>query len=500
MWRFTVDRTACVNLPVFPVQLLLRRHPDWRDYPVAVVDSDKPQGTILWVNEQARSFRILPGMRYAAGLSLTGRLHAAIVPKKEIDRTAACLSKRLRSFSPHVEPSVDEPGVFWINASGLERLYKSLSKWARHIRAEMIRADFRATVVVGFSRFGTYAIAKAKRGIVVLKKPEDEQIAARRVPLDRLSLEPGMRDFLKKLGVKTVGQFINLPSEGIAKRFGWEVHRMHQIASGELRLPLQPEKPRPSPMQRLILDYPEINMTRLMGVIERLLHPLLQMLADRAQALAEVQVRFCFQRIEDHTERIRPAAPTMDARQLLDLIRLRLQAVHKLPDGVVEVVLVGRGVSVIPKQRRLLETRPKRDLSAANRALARVRAELGDTAVVRALLRAGHLPEGRFTWEPLDILAAPKPRNMDTGRLIRRIYTRPALLQQHRSPEPDGWALFGLQQRPVMRVVGPYIISGGWWHRLVHREYYFAETRNGEVLWVYDDRIRHRWFLQGRVE
>ena len=78
-----MDRTACINLPEFPVQLLLRRHPDWKNYPVAVVDADKPQGEILQVNECARSFRILPGMRYAAGLSLSGILRAAVVPDKD---------------------------------------------------------------------------------------------------------------------------------------------------------------------------------------------------------------------------------------------------------------------------------------------------------------------------------------------------------------------------------------------------------------------------------
>jgi len=34
----------------------------------------------------------------------------------------------------------------------------------------------------------------------------------------------------------------------------------------------------------------------------------------------------------------------------------------------------------------------------------------------------------------------------------------------------------------------------------VHREYYFAETRRGNLLWVYHDRLRRRWFLHGVVE
>jgi protein ImuB len=60
--------------------------------------------------------------------------------------------------------------------------------------------------------------------------------------------------------------------------------------------------------------------------------------------------------------------------------------------------------------------------------------------------------------------------------------------------------LHGLEQGPVVRVDGPYVVAGGWWNRPVHREYHFAETRKGDLLWVYYDRMRRRWFLHGRVE
>jgi protein ImuB len=52
----------------------------------------------------------------------------------------------------------------------------------------------------------------------------------------------------------------------------------------------------------------------------------------------------------------------------------------------------------------------------------------------------------------------------------------------------------------VIRVLGPYVISGGWWAGDVHREYHFAETRRGDLLWVFYDRRRRRWFHHGRVE
>ena len=495
-----MDRMACINLPVFRVQLLLRRHPDWKNHPVAVVDADKPQGTILQVNSRARSYRIMPGMRYAAGLALDGNLRAAVVAEKEVKDTIASLSNRLRSFSPRVEPAADEPGVFWLDARGLERLFGSLDIWARHIRTDMKHNGFYATVVVGFNRFGSYALAKARSGVFVLKSPLSEQVAAKQVPIDRLAVEPNTRQLLEKLGITTVGRFVNLPSSGIIKRFGQKAHYFHQLASGALRLSLQSENPLPVAMKQLILDHPEIDIGRILAIIQRLLNPLLQMLADRGHSLTEVRVCFRFDRIGDHMERIRPAAPTLDACQLLGLIRLRLHAVKKLADGVVETKLVAKSVVTEPEQLHLFEVRPKRDLAAANRALARVRAELGGQAVVRAKLREGHLPEGRFIWETCDSLSPAKPRNRKTFNLIRRIYSKPIPLSSPPSWIRDKIRFPASQPEPDKNWYGPYVVSGGWWKRPVHRDYYFSETQAGELLWLYFDQVRKKWFLQGRVE
>lgn len=495
-----MDRLACIDLPFFPLQLLLRKHPDWRDLPVAVVDVDRPQGTILWVNDRARRDRVLPGMRYAAALTLSRELRASPVPPPEIAAEVSALCDRLRGFTPHVEPAEDEPGVFWLDAGGLERLYGSLPAWAGQVHAGLRDGGFLAAVVVGFSRFGTYALARAGRGVQVVDAAGDERRAARRVPLDRLAFDPAARDTLRKLGVTTVGRFVDLPPGGIGKRFGPELLRLHRLATGDLEVPLQPDHPRPPAVERHALDHPETDVPRLIVGIEQLLEPLLATLAGRGAALAELDIGFRFERTGDHLETLRPATPTLDVRQVLELVRLRLQALRKLPDGVEEIVLVGRESEATKRQLRLFELDERRDLDAAGRALARVRARLGDAAVARAKLRPGHLPEGRYTWEPLATLGPARPSGAGAPRLVRRIHARPVPLPPRPRHEPDGWMLHGLKQGPVLRVLGPYVVAGGWWNRPVHREYHFAETRHGELLWVFYDRPRRRWYLQGRVE
>jgi protein ImuB len=150
----------------------------------------------------------------------------------------------------------------------------------------------------------------------------------------------------------------------------------------------------------------------------------------------------------------------------------------------------------------MFASKPRRDLRAANEALARVRAELGDDSVVRAVLREGHLPEASFGWERLSQVAMASPRPVRVRPLVRRLFARPQLLPpQARQVRDDGWLLSGLQHGAVVRILGPYVVSGGWWqqHEL-HREYHFAELRRGDCLWVYYDRNRRRWFCQGSVE
>ena len=84
--------------------------------------------------------------------------------------------------------------------------------------------------------------------------------------------------------------------------------------------------------------------------------------------------------------------------------------------------------------------------------------------------------------------------------LVRRIHARPIPLVTRPVRGPGGVHLRGMGGEPVIKVTGPYITSGGWWSREVHREYHFAETKDGQILWVYFDRRRRRWFVHGSVE
>ena len=533
-------RLACVHVPALPLQLLVRRHPEWIDRPVAVVDEDKPQGKVLWVNERAYRSRVLPGTRYAAGLSLCRRLCAGEIHEEEVDQGVRRLLELLWRFSPEVEPSVDEPGVFWVNASGLGRIEMSLGEWARRLRAELERDGFTARVAVGFSRFGTYATARITRDITVFDTADAERRSAMGVRLDRLHIDPAWRVALHKLGIHTVEKFLELPPDGLGKRFGAAAVDFYKEASGQSRKPLLPAPP-PIPVQTVAdFEYPETNANRLLFYIKRLVPPLLEQLASWHQGLTEMVLEMTLDDGTRIVKSVRPAEATLDAGIVLDLVRLRLGSTN-LTSGVVEMTVTAHGKRINVGQLSLFWNQPKRDVAAADRALARVRAEFGREAVVWAKPRDAHLPEASFTWEPLaktkpprdieDIVSSSRiesapgalgPRKIEsTGEndepkepthrhaeisghfvrpLVRRVFDKAVQLPSRERHEPDGWLIRGLEQGPAVRLRGPYVVSGGWWVREVHREYYFVETQRGDVLWIYYDRHRRSWMQQGQVD
>jgi protein ImuB len=493
-----VDRLACVNVIALPLQLLAHRHPDWLgEAPMAVVDRDEPDGTIEWVDRRARRARIRPGMGYAEGLSIRRDLRAGTVEDEEVDAAVDALVDRLRDYSPFVEPADDQPGIFWLDTAGLDGVFDSLDCWAEALEEGLRdRDDFYASIVVGFTRFGTYALARSVRRRIVFAEADGERRAARQVPLQQIGLPPKACRKLERLGVETVGQFARLPPAGVRRRFDGGVVRLHQMARGDLELPLQAEL-EDGPIERSIRLDDAVEVTsRLIFIIKRELNPLFVQLADGSTKIVELTVEL-FGRdglIEPIT--IRPATPTVEASRLMELIRLKIED-QTLEQGVDELVVRLETSRSRAGQLQLFADSPARDLADANRALERLRAEFGREAVVCAVLEEGHLPEAQFRWEPFDRLDPPDwAVGPEPTTLARRLWRRPRPLRARQPSEgqlefPDG--------RGVL-LAGPYIISGGWWVRRLERRYYFAERPSGELQWLYWDARRNRWFTQGRIE
>ncbi len=507
-----MDRLACVDVYALPLQLLLHAHPQWAAAPVVVVDEDKPSGVILWANEKARAHRILRGMRYSAGLSLARELRAGEVSEKDIAVGQKRIVRALRRYTPHIDAVRD--GVFILDASGLKRLFPSLEFWARAMSIALKDAGFLSSIVVGFSRFHSFAVAQARLRdpIVVFADAEQERQTSLQVPLERILADAKARDALAKLGVNNVETFLALPEGGLRLRFGQELSTLWQLAAGQRLEPMKPVIDEVPVTSDLLLDEPEGDNERLLFLLKRLLHPMLLRLGEKSQALLTLQVTLELERVARAKEtqvlswQVAPAEATLDVTVLVELLRLRLSALEAtLAAGVKSVRLQAEGVVAGSEQLALFRDVPLRKLRAAERSLARLRAEFGEASINRAVLAEGHLPEARFTWQPMTQLALPEPkprphRHSQKKYLVRRYYAKAVALPQRQQRLSEGWLLGGIAAGAVVKLLGPYVVSGGWWREELRRDYYFAEVGRGDWLWVFFDHKRRQWRQAGRVE
>lgn len=490
-------RIACVDLPAFPLQLVLRAHPEWREDPVVVVEDETALAPVLWANRPARAQRIVRGLRFGQAQSLAARVHAAVVAPPEIERAATDVRDALIRLSPSVESFRGQPGVFWLDPNGLERLHESIPVWTARVADRLDALGFAPAVAVGWHPFRTLAIARLGRRTRVLETPEGELRESARVPLARLA-DVKLAADMHVLGLDTLGEFLQLPRGGLRDRYGENAEFLHDLLSGRAWTPFRPDRVAEPCRVEVPVDPPDDDPARLLFGMKAALHPRIEELGARGHGVTALLLEMQLDHAGIHRERIEAAAPTLDAVRLLDLVRLRLASLAlAAPVEHVAIGIESRPIHV--RQSSWLPARTKRDRVAAARAFARLTAAFGEGAVTRARLAHEHLPERSFLWEALRELPESRPEDPEEGLppLARNLLASPVPLPDPPRHEAERWlGRFGA----VETVHGPGRVTSGWWDEGIERDYFYLETKTGEVLWTFHDRIRRAWFLHGSVD
>ncbi len=520
------QRLCCVDVPALPLQCLVRREPELATLPAVIVDELHPNGIVLWTNRAARHAGVHTGARYGHALSLCAQLRAGLVPDAEQQAAITDIAELLRTFTPLVEPARQEPGVFWLDANGLGRFYPDLplpdihARWSEAMRQALRDAGWHAAVVLGFDRLATYAIARHFRGVRVLLDPVEEAQTSARVHLASLGstwgIAPKLRDELARLGVATLGDLAKLPETALRERMGLQVAMLRRRLAHDVPMPLAAELPVPKPVAARDFEPPDNNAERLLFAAKGLLGQLLPLLVAQRQAVAKLELLLVLDTNSAVSQPLwlQPAEPTLHELQLLDLVRLALDRAP-LAGAVKTLRLELHGVPATAEQLALWRLQGQRDPHAAALALARLRALFGEDAVVAATLRSAWLPEGQFAWQPLHKLqihgtAKPQePANVlrlpqqPQLRLVRRLLSQPARLP----PKPSNnrpWRLAPFRPETVVHFDGPYRLAGGWWRSMSQtdrcRDYGYATTDRGTVLWVFHEPARGAWFCHGFLE
>jgi len=480
---------GCINVDSLPLQILLRENPSWAGTPVAVTKDERPSSLILAVNKEAKEKGLTVGMRYASALSLVAGLRARAVPQDRIARARYSLVALLSSFTPDVEPCPFDDAAFWVSVDGLGFLFSSELQWIEQVRKALSSEGFAASVVIGFTRFGTYTVARSRSRSMVFASRDEEEALMRRSPVELLPLSSRAKSLLRKLEVRTVRQFIVLPKAEIVKRFGKEAEFLCQAILCDDPLPIQPQAVIEETPNSRRLDAPVIDLCQLLSYIEELV--ILE--AERAERNHEVISTLTLllrkENGEVATDVIHPAVPTLRVPVLRRLILLRLSS-RTFSSGVDHIEVRSTRTHPSHAQGELFETRG-RDLDEGARALARIRARFGNHSVVSALLFDSHVPERSFQWKPSAqprLPAPPKGGARAVANLVRRI------LPESR----QAWFSSG----ELRTICGPFAVSGRWWEDktgLFSRDYYYGGSSEG-VLWYFVDKLGNSVMLQGVVD
>ncbi|MCZ7418138.1 DNA polymerase Y family protein [Verrucosispora sp. WMMA2121] len=387
-----------------PVRTLLLWCPDWPVLAAEIVDGVPATGPVavlhanrvIACSERARAEGVRRGLRRREA---QGRCSGLTVVDHDPGRDA-------RAFEP-VVAAVEEvavgvevirPGACALAARGPSRYLGGEEAAAERI-VEHVALSCAVESQIGVAA-GVFAAGLAAReGRIVPPGGTSEFLAGQ--PVEALG-RPALADLLRRLGVRTLGDFAALPAGDVLARFGFDGALAHRLAAGRDDRPLAVRRPPADLTVTADLDEPIDRIDVAAFAARTLAEQLHERLAGHGLACTRLGIEAVtahgqeLHRVWRHDGLLTAAAIADRVRWQLDgwlsgarrggdrparptagIIRLRL-----LPDGVLAQAGLQPGLWG--------ETGAERE--RAHRALSRVQGLLGPEAVVTAVLGGGRSP------------------------------------------------------------------------------------------------------------
>ena len=292
---------ACIFVPDFAVEALLRAEPELRSQFVAALEGKAPMQKIFAVNEKARSAGISPGMTKLQGETCPELVLRPRSPLQEAAAHAALLDCA-QSFSPRVEDTACDTVL--LDLAGLEPLFGTLPKIARDLARRAFDLGLESQVAVASNPDTAILAAHGFSGVTVISDgKEAEQLG--NLPLKVLFEEdsnPQTLEILERWGIRNLGALSALPDIALSERLGQEGIRLQQLARGNtsrtmvsVELPLVFE-------EAVELEYPLMLLEPLAFLLNRLLEQLCARLSARALATQELRLDLTLDQTATHVE------------------------------------------------------------------------------------------------------------------------------------------------------------------------------------------------------
>lgn len=482
-----MGRIACAWIPRFELAVHLRADAALAARPVLLADVARPRARVIDATAAAIAQGARPGLPLASARALCPK--AAIVPPDparvaaEGDRVVAALYR----LAPRV--GRDGRGAFFLALEGLGRLHPDERAFARKVRDEIAALGYRARVAVADALWAAWVAAQASDGVVVVPPGGDARALAH-LPAPALPMPEPIAELCLALGIKTVGDLQALPRGSLARRFGAEGAALERAARAEAAGVFRAEAPAPPDRAALELDLPLSDLEPLLFLAKTVLDRLLFQVAQGRRALAALEV---WLRLDDRSlvrHLLRPAAPTLAARPLLELLRLWLSS-RPLCAAVSAITLVAAEVAEADrKQLRLFARQADQAGEAVAQALARLWAAFGPKAAGWPALADTWRPEARVVWRTAEGGGSESGEKARLGPSLSSALHGFAALRTRADPPPVELSgrsirIGGARAQRLAALDGPYRVQGEWWSAPFERDYFVAATEDGGVYWIY---------------
>lgn len=384
---------ACIYIPDFPVEAIVRAEPLLRERAVAVLDGKPPVVRVIALNEHARQMGMEVGMtKLQAGI-----FSDAVLRQRSLEQEKAAHAALLDmafGFSPRVEDTANDRLL--LDLSGLERLHGSTANMARELASRVSAVGLEANVAIAANPDSAMHAACGLAGVTVIPAGEEARrlgVLPINVLLDSFDIPRSkksnsaaarehetqreqMLDTLERWGVRDFRTLALLPEHALASRLGEAGARLQRLARGSEMRTLTLCEPESQFEEAFELEFPIENLEPLSFILNRLLEQLCARLEARALAAQELHIRLELEkRVADEEtitaeelsatpsyhnvsqinffqRRLRLPVPMRDPRVLLKLLQLDL-ATHSLGAPVVKLWVSAQPASPRTAQRGL---------------------------------------------------------------------------------------------------------------------------------------------------
>ena len=468
---------TCLRFCALPLEIFGRADPQGTALAIAT-GSTRPR--IVAANLSARNRGIGAGMSVSAALALAPELIVQPRNPGMEAQTLAEIAQWALQFSPVLSlPAAD--AVLLEVGAGLS-LFDGLDALLAALETGLQALGFTAAVSAAPTPTGALMLARCLDAQPVTRLESLER-ALSCLPVDTLVCDENMLATFADLGVHRVGDLLQLPRDGLARRFGQALVDALDRALG--RLP-DPQKPFIAPERfasRLELPAPVHEAHALLFGAKRLIAALAGWLAGRGLGAMRLRIELEHEDCAPSVLALNLSAPSRDPAHLVALLRARFDRIE-LPERVEAIRLaIEEAAPLLPRSSSLL---PGCEPAEASELYERLTARLGDEAVCALAAYPDHRPE--YAWRSA---ALPVKERMPAPAAPRPLW----LLA-----EPLPLAEFLHEALPAIVLLdGPERIEGGWWDGGdVRRDYFVARADSGQTLWVFKHPRRNAgWQVHG---